>query len=107
MIYTLLTSLTLVGAADAHVHHRKHSRYNSRRHHSSHVVSINWAWVIGHYEHGRWISGHWKHPAYGISHREHIAGPPPKKPNASTHWIPGHWTVKRGKRTWVRGHWSH
>jgi hypothetical protein len=109
MIYTLLTSIALMGTADAHTHvnHRKPTHHNTRRHHSNSVVSISWAWVIGHYANERWISGHWLHPANGISHRKHHAGPPPRRPHAKALWVTGHWVNKQGKNVWVRGHWFH
>jgi len=110
MIYTLLTSLALnVGIANATPHHKayhKAHRVKIERSHSHPVVSINWVWVLGHYDHGKWIRGHWRHPDYGISYRARRVGPPSHKDYAHSRWIPGHWEGHPRNRHWVEGRWS-
>jgi hypothetical protein len=69
-------------------------------------VTLSWTWVAGHHVHGRWIVGHWSHPRHGKSYRHQHMGPPPARPHAQSHWVPGHYQRRGHQRHWVPGHWK-
>ena len=71
---------------------------------SSPAVSISWVWVDSRALRGH--RGHWYHPHYGKSYRPHVNGPPPHRPHAGSHWVPGHWEGHGRNRHWVDGRWK-
>jgi hypothetical protein len=113
MICTLLLLTLGLGVNEAHAHTPQHS--HTHKHHrtaipkrqKAPVITIRWTWVIGHYDSGKWIRGHWRHPNHGVSYRSRVTGPPPSRPVAHAHWVPGHWETRRRRDVWVPGHWTY
>ncbi len=104
MKLALLATLGLLGTGcTAHAH--THAKKIKHPHGPTIEVTLGWTWVDARWYHGRHIKGHWRHPHYGKSYRHITHGPPPPRPNAHAHWVPGHWEGRGHHRRWVRGHW--
>ena len=112
MFHVLLVSaLGFLGTAEAHPGHHAHrggghahkSAIEGRR--TAPVASVSWTWVNGHWKGRVWIRDHWRHPQVGVSYRAKHVGPPPRRPHAHAHWVPGHWEWRGPRRVWVSGRW--